>query len=252
MNSQHLYRAARKLVRPLKRRLQPKRAIASLEELNAPALVLIAHPDDEVFCSGLICELLSREQEVHLVCFTRGEGGERGEVSPDAQLSKIRENELAAAAKSLAITSLTFLDYVDPASQNGRLSEPDYDSPELLTELENLIENQSISHLITHGSSGEYWHPAHLCLHRHARLLNRRLPRLQLWTFNSWAPNHKLPAVLNQDDPTDLTLNASAHHKVRLESLTCHHSQKDVFQRFANGSLADFITLTATENYRKW
>lgn len=252
MNSQRLYRAARKLLRPLRRSLQRKRTQASVDELNKPVLILIAHPDDEVFCSGLICELLKRKRKVHLVCLTRGEGGERGETSSDLPLSAIREDELKKAAQSLEVSSLTFLDYVDPISKDGELSEPEHDSTELLAELTRLVEQYSITHLVTHGSSGEYWHPAHLCLHRHARLLNRRLPRLQLWTFNSWSPNHQLPAILNQDDPTHLTLETSNHQEERLQSLSYHHSQKAVFQRFANGSLADFISLTATENYRKW
>ena len=252
MNAHLLYRATRKFLRPLKRSLQPKKATASLEEFNTPTLVLIAHPDDEAFCSGLICELLSRKKAVHLVCFTRGEGGERGGVAVDAQLSKVRESELRAAAESLSVTSLTFLDYVDPTCADGQLLEPEYDHTEFLTELETFVERHSITHLVTHGSSGEYWHPAHLCLHRDARLLNRRLPQLQLWTINAWTRSHPLPAVLNQDDPAHLTLDCAKHHDTRLEALASHHSQKEVFQRFAGGTLADFITLTSTESYRKW
>lgn len=252
MNTQRLYRAARKIVRPLRRRLQSAPCPSSLEDFQGPTLVLIAHPDDEVFCSGLIRELRAKKTKVHLACFTRGEGGERGETSPDTQLSKVRENELTLAGEILDITSLTFLDFVDPPAVDGQLAEPQHDSSELLAELENLINKFSIKHVITHGSSGEYWHPAHLCLYRHSRILNRRLPTLQLWSFNAWNPTHQLPQVLNQDDPANLTIDTSAHHEQRLQSLSCHHSQREVFQRFAQGSLSDFITLTSTESYRKW
>ena len=250
MNTQRLYRAARKLVRPLRRRLQPAPAPASLNDFQGASLFLIAHPDDEVFCSGLMSELRAQEKDVHLVCFTRGEGGERGQASGDLSLGKIRQEELAQAASALDVTSLTFLDFVDPACDNGRLAEPELDSSELLAELETLIDKFSVTNLITHGSSGEYWHPAHLCLHRHSRILNRRLPNLQLWTFNAWTPQHPLPGVLNQDDPANLTIDVSAHHQRRLQALSCHHSQEQVFQRFANGALADFISLTNIESYR--
>ena len=252
MNTQRLYRAARKLVRPIRRRLQAAPTQASLQDFQNAVLVLIAHPDDEVFCSGLICELRLQKKEVHLVSLTRGEGGERGHLPEDVSLAKTRAEELALAANNLDVTSLTYLDYVDPISLNGQLAEPDHDSSELLAELENLMNKLSISDLITHGSSGEYWHPAHLCLHRHSRVLNRRLHALQLWTFNAWTPDHKLPQVLNQDDPANLTVETAPHQERRLQSLACHQSQEAVFQRFADGTLSDFISLTAPESYRKW
>lgn len=252
MNPQTLARATRKLVRPLRRKLQSAPPAASIDELDGSTLILIAHPDDEVFCSGLICKLLSKDRKVHLVCFTRGEGGDRGSVDPEAKLSSVREEELRKATEVLGVSTLDFLDYLDPASQKGELSAPDYDSSELLAELENLIAQFSVTHLVTHGSSGEYWHPAHLCLHRQARALNRRLPQLQLWTFNAWTRQHPLQQILNQDDPTHLLIDGSSSQEKRLRSLSCHQSQQGVFQRFANGSLKDFITLTHHENYRKW
>ena len=252
MNSLALARATRKVVRPFRRLFQSPSRPADLSDFKGSVLVLIAHPDDEVFCSGLVCELLTRGLAVHLVCFTRGEGGERGDIAQDAKLAQIREEEMKAAAKALGFTTLTFLDYTDPPAVGGQLSAPQHDSAELLAEFEQLVQKHSIAHLITHGSSGEYWHPAHLCLHRHARILNRRLPRLQLWTFNAWTSGHLLQAVLNQDDPSHLTVDAADYSETRLKSLSCHFSQKDVFQRFADGTLADFLSLTAQENYRKW
>ena len=252
MNTLRFYRAARKLLRPLRRSLRPAPTPASLDNLQGTSLFLIAHPDDEVFCSGLIRELRSQGKEVHLACFTRGEGGERGDISSDLPLGKIREEELARAANALDVSSLTFLDFIDPISVNGKLAEPEHDSSGLLAEVENLINKFSAAHLITHGSSGEYWHPAHLCLHRHSRILNRRLSQLQLWTFNAWTPQHQLQGVINQDDHANLTIDTSAHQQSRLEALSCHQSQQQVFQRFANGTLADFISLTSSESYRMW
>ena len=252
MNITRLHRAVRKVVRPLKRKLHKDGSPSSVEDLAGGALFLLAHPDDEVFCSGLICELLSRGQKVHLVLFTRGEGGERGSISNDAKLGEVREEEMRQAAKALGVTSLTFLDYIDPKAINDRLVEPDHDNAEFLRDLEGLIAKYSPAQLFTHGSSGEYWHPAHLCLHRHARNLNRRLPHLKLWTVNAWTPEHPLQGILNKDDFPNLTLEASKHQEQRLKSLACHHSQQEVFKRFANGSLTDFISLTSRESYREW
>lgn len=253
MNTTLFHRAIRKLVRPVRRALLGKSTASSITDLTGDTLILIAHPDDEVFCSGLICELLSRGENVHLVAFTRGEGGERIDISSDLKLGQVREKELREAAQELGTTSLTFLDYVDPEiSADQELQEPPHDSAELLAELEALCEKLSPSQLITHGSSGEYWHPAHLCLYRNARNLQRRLPQLALWTFNAWTREHPLQAVLNQDDSPNLTLEASAHQEQRLRALTAHHSQREVFERFSKGSLADFIAMTSVENYHKW
>lgn len=252
MNSTRLHRATRKLLRPLRRSLQGNPPSHTIDEFTGGCLILIAHPDDEVFCSGLICELLSRGEQVHLVSFTRGEGGEQAEPSQETKLGNIRENELQEAAKILSISSLTFLDYIDPKSENGQLKEPQHNSTKLIVELETLLTKHSANHLLTHGSNGEYWHPAHLCLHRHARKLSQRLPQLNLWTFNAWTKKHPLQGILNQDDPASLTLDTSKHQEQRLQSLTSHHSQKNVFQRFSQGSLADFISLTSNESFRKW
>lgn len=252
MNSTCLHRAVRKLVRPLRRRLQNEPPSSSIEDFSGGCLILIAHPDDEVFCSGLICELRAKGVEVHLVCFTRGEGGERGQLSENSDLGQEREKELKKASEILGCSSLTLLDYIDPLPVKEELTAPSHDSAELLAELETLITKYSPTNLITHGSSGEYWHPAHLCLHRHARILNRRLPRLQLWTYNAWSPEHPLQGILNQDDLPSFTLDTSVYHEQRLQALASHNSQQAVFERFAKGKLTEFISQTAIESYRKW
>lgn len=245
-------RGLRKAIRPLRRRLLGTPAAAHGDEIRDAVLVLIAHPDDEVFCSGLICHLLARGAEVHLLAFTRGEGGERGGLADHLSLAATREAELHSAAEALGVSSLTFLDYPDPASVEGQLSAPEHDSGELLAEIQGHLERLTVTDLITHGSGGEYWHPAHLCLHRHARILARRNSGLQLWTFNAWKSDHPLQGILNQDDPAHLSLDGSAYHEQRQRALAAHFSQQSVFERFSKGTLDDFIKLTSQESFRKW
>ncbi|MEM9079605.1 MAG: PIG-L deacetylase family protein [Verrucomicrobiota bacterium] len=246
-----LKRALRKLTRPVRRVLTPART-RPLTALEKPTLVLIAHPDDEVFCSGLICHLLSKNIPTHLLCFTRGEGGEHGPLPESEPLGPARETEMKAAAQALGVTSLRFLDYADPPIQNGQLSAPEHDPYELASEISRHLEQTETHQLLTHGSSGEYWHPAHLTLHRLARKLARSKTSLHLTTFNAWNPQHPLPGILNQDDPAHTLLDASPHHDKRLASLSKHTSQAGVFERFANGTLSDFIEQTAHETYRSW
>jgi LmbE family N-acetylglucosaminyl deacetylase len=123
---------------------------------------------------------------------------------------------------------------------------------ELRTEIEATISQHGIRHLISHGSSGEYWHPAHRCLHKHARKITRANQKLWLYTFNAWQKTHPLPGIINHDDPADFTADFSQHHEQRLAALAAHQSQAAVFERFGEGSLDKFIKLSARENYRQW
>lgn len=247
-----LERGLRKVLRPLRRAIASRPSQEDVSSISGPVLVLLAHPDDEVFCSGLISELRERDIAVHLLLFTRGEGGERGHIASEVNLGAQREQEMVLASKQLDVTSLTFLDYQDPPAVGPELLAPEHDPATLCSDVAASISKNKAIHLITHGSSGEYWHPAHLVLHRCARQLAKQNPKLQLWTFNAWRRDHPLPAVLNQDDAAALTLHCTQSHERRLAALMCHRSQAAVFERFASGTISDFVTLTSIECYRKW
>jgi N-acetyl-1-D-myo-inositol-2-amino-2-deoxy-alpha-D-glucopyranoside deacetylase len=75
----------------------------------------VAHPDDETFgCGSLIADAARRGAEVTVVCATRGEGGERSaQIPPDADLGRVRAEELRAAAAMLGVSHVELLDYVD-------------------------------------------------------------------------------------------------------------------------------------------
>lgn len=79
-------------------------------------LLVFAHPDDEAFaCGGLIPKYVAAGWEVHLVCATRGEAGNRGlhgDISDDA-LGAIRAKELEEAGAILGLSTITFLGYPD-------------------------------------------------------------------------------------------------------------------------------------------
>ena len=73
-------------------------------------LGVFAHPDDEsLACGGLLAWCAELGARVSILCATRGEMG-RGSVS---DLSLIRTNELAAAARALGVSDVRMLDYED-------------------------------------------------------------------------------------------------------------------------------------------
>ncbi|MEM6915393.1 MAG: PIG-L family deacetylase [Verrucomicrobiota bacterium] len=217
----------------------------SLEDLGniQKAVLIVAHPDDETFCSGLLCELVEKGVTVDLVCLTRGEGGPTGEWSRE-ELGRVREEEMKAACDKLGICSLTFLDYVDPVGKEHRSFAPDVSAKDLAAQIKPFL--QEVDLVISHGSSGEYWHPAHLLVYEAVK----RSQRNGSWmTFLSAQENHPIPKLINVDDTTDLILDVSGHAKAREEALACHQSQASLFCRFAEGSLRDFIAKTSQESY---
>ncbi|MEM1442197.1 MAG: PIG-L deacetylase family protein [Verrucomicrobiota bacterium] len=217
----------------------------SVEELGEveKAAVVVAHPDDETFCSGLICSLVERGVSVDLFCLTRGEGGPTGEWSRQ-ELGQVREKEMRRACEKLGIRELVFLDHIDPVAREHRVFAPEVSPEDLAHQLTPLIAGHDL--IISHGSSGEYWHPAHLLVHEAVK----KCERSGRWlTFLSAQDDHPIPKLINEDDSTDLILDVSGFSELREEVLASHESQASLFCRFAGGTLADFIAKTSQESY---
>ncbi len=216
-------------------------------------IVFIAHPDDEIFCSGLLCELSRRGAHLTLCCLTRGEGGFRGDHPRDG-LGAVRENELREAARHLGIDKIRFLEYIDPEATAYRTFAPVLDAAELCGRITSILAETVPQLVITHGSCGEYWHPAHILLHDQVRASlgkwNRNRPgSARLLTFNAWHENHLLAQYLNEGDGSNFIFDGRPFRASRLQSLREHQTQAKVFEIFAAGSLEDFVDASAIEYY---
>ncbi len=136
-------------------------------------LAFFAHPDDETMLGGGTLALLARLGcQVHYLSATRGEGGEVGEppVCSQEELGRVREKELACAVHALGGSSLDFLSYVDPrVGMDNTLYPYTGDLPRLAGEVVQHIRQLGAGVVITHGSNGEYGHPAHLLTHQAVR-----------------------------------------------------------------------------------
>lgn len=240
--------------RNLARRFRPSRPPlpTGIESLgHGPVLVVIAHPDDELFASALICELTSRNVSVHIACLTRGEGGSTGGQSNRQGLGQLREVELRASAAALRVNAVTFLGHVDPVAKKYRVFAPPVAIPILTRQIDALIDEIRPTSLITHGSGGEYWHPAHLLTHAAVRRAQSK-SKLACFTLHAWQPNHALPNLLNRDDPPDLKVDGAPHRERRLAALRAHRSQADYFTSLGAGSLDGFLDRTPAESYRHY
>ena len=200
-------------------------------------LAFFAHPDDETMLAGGTLALFARNgASVHYLCATRGEGGELGEppLCTLEDLGAVRTRELKCAVQVLGGKSLTVLDYVDPrVGPDEELYPYTEDFSALTNEIIDHIKSVSADVVITHGSNGEYGHPAHVISHQAAKaalaMLDGRRPTLL--TVSAVFPGHPRPRLANFDDPADFILDVTPSLTAKTKAALCHRTQHALFVR---------------------
>ncbi len=131
--------------------------------MNEPLrlMAVLAHPDDESLgFGGTLAKYAAEGVEVSLVMATRGERGWHGDpvANPGpAELGRIREGELRAAASVLDVRELVFLDELD-----GQLDRAD--STKVVARLAGEIRRLRPDVVVTFGPDGAYGHPDHIAI----------------------------------------------------------------------------------------
>lgn len=220
-------------------------SLESLETIPGNVLVVVAHPDDEVFCSGLLIQLIERNATVKILCLTKGEGGPTGDT-PRNQLGEKREQEMRKSCEILGVDSIEFLGHIDPIAGRYRTFAPDVSVADLAAQISPFLEGVDL--VLCHGSSGEYWHPAHLLVHSAVKGLMSDSPAAW-FTFLAHNPDHPIQRLVNRDDAAFLTIDTSEQSEQRQRALQCHESQLSLFGKFAGGDYRDFIRKTSIESY---
>jgi len=203
-------------------------------------LGFFAHPDDEtVLCGGTLVLLSRRGARVHILTASRGDGGETGEppLCTQAELGRVREAELRCAVQALETTSLTFLGYVDPTiGPNDEHFSFTQDDETLANQVVEAIRRTDAQVLLSHGSNGEYGHPAHVACHRAARraveILGSQAPLF--YTAQAAFLGHPIPMLMNESDPAHLILDVSTAVPAVTQAVRCHRSQNALFTRAAS------------------
>jgi len=224
----------------------------ALDQLPASPRVtlVVAHPDDEIFCSGTLCELASRGASIEVISLTRGEGGPTGGYCRSA-LGRVREVEMQKSCALLGARQVHFLDYIDPVAMEFRAFAPEVSVEELTIRLTAFFAVQRPDLILTHGSNGEYWHPAHLLVHRAvlaaAKSNASNTRSLHVATFNAWQEGHALDSLFNIDDQPNLLVDVTPWHKKRLAAFKSHTSQLAWFGTTTGESPDEFIKITPLE-----
>ena len=200
-------------------------------------LCVVAHPDDEtILCGGTLAMLSARGVAVHILCLTRGEGSELGEppLADRERLGAVREQEMVGAVGELGGKSLTFLGYGDPLVGPGEtLFAPEHNPTLLAGQIVAGIKQFGPEVVLTHGSNGEYGHPAHQLMYRmsKAALMSLGDAAPFLYSFAAAYPAHPYPRLSNPDDPADIVVEVSACLDQKEAAARCHATQIALFVR---------------------
>jgi LmbE family N-acetylglucosaminyl deacetylase len=214
-------------------------------------LALLAHPDDEFFCAGLLAAVAARGVPVHLAYWTRGEGGgsarRRFLWGCLPRSWHYRTWDAQHAGGILGASSVNFLGALDPAPVDGRASAPEESLESIIRKIKLLRARHDPGLLLSHGSDGEYGHPAHQRLHEAAREFSGSL------SLASFAAAHpRAPRYANRSETADFIFDSRRFNRKKMELLRAHRSQQGVFEGLAdpeNPTLRRLLRASRYEGY---
>ena len=186
------------------------------------AMVVFAHPDDEIGCAGTVAGWIRQGTEVAFVLCTNGnKGTEDPDMSPD-RLAQLREREQRNAAAALGVQEMTFLGYPD-----GELEDTREFRGRLVREIRRFRPEVVLTHAPTNTT-------------RHAHRDHRTCGTVTLdaifpyardpWHFaevTQEGPSpHKVGTALmwGSDDPDEF-IDISETLEIKTEAMLCHRSQ---------------------------
>ena len=139
---------------------------------RASLLVVLAHPDDEIFHGGILAHLSERGVRVTLVCATNGEAGKsHPSVGAVEDLGALRVDELRMSCERLGIEPPVLLGFHDSARKDRqRHDDPralaNVDMLEVEAAIRKVIEDVKPHVMLTFDPHGGYYHPDHLAIQR--------------------------------------------------------------------------------------
>jgi LmbE family N-acetylglucosaminyl deacetylase len=211
---------------------------------RSDVLVIIAHPDDEIFVSGTLCLCAEKGFRIALVCVSDGDAGEPALLPPNfgIRLAEIRRRELELSATVLGIDKLIFLEQADV--RNPRAAEAgSWDHDQVTVRIGQIIEHLQPQLILTHGPRGGAGrHLAHQTVHDCVMDAVGRI-RFSGSVFSFCAQVKNAYFSWHFDQPSDVITDVRGFLRRRAASLAHHQSQIDFFlQPYFPGSFRKYLS----------
>ena len=184
---------------------------------------------------GTFALLKARGVGTHVVCATDGQGGETGglpEITTREMLATVRRQELRCAGNALGLDSVTLLGYEDPVvGPDETLFSFQADENTLVAQIVAQIRLIGADVVLSHGSNGEYGHPAHVQVHQATRrAVEQHAPDAVFYGVAALVPAVE-DRLWNRDDPAHLALDITPWIERKHAAMLCHRTQHALFMR---------------------
>ncbi len=136
-------------------------------------LLIVPHPDDEVFgCGGLFAKMAAHGKRVATLTLTRGGAGRSLGLVEAAGLPARRELELRASLQALGVEDVYVWDYPDyvPDDTRGILHRDGLQAipaEDLVPKIAALLDDLTPRIVLTFPPNGSNGHPDHVATHRY-------------------------------------------------------------------------------------
>jgi N-acetylglucosamine malate deacetylase 2 len=224
-------------------------------------LLIVPHPDDEVFgAGGIFSKMGAHGKTVATLTLTRGGAGRSLGLCKQEDLPDMREKELRASLETLQVQHVHIWDYPDYLPDDTRGMEhrdglQAVDFNEVVTRMCALIEDLKPKAMLTFAPNGSNGHPDHVVTHKMAMAaLEKSSHELEaLYYYAAEKPYQgvsregflslediaalHLPAThyITVGDYLEPKLNAMAKHKTQALSVLMfmeHYSQRLLIESF--------------------
>jgi LmbE family N-acetylglucosaminyl deacetylase len=189
-------------------------------------MILAAHPDDAEFgASGTVARWTNEGREVVYVICTNGDKGASDRTLTPDQISAMRKKEQRAAADTLGVREVVFLDYPDQGLE---------DTPEFRKQIVGLIRTYRPQTLVTSDPYRRYlWHRDHRIAGQVAMDAVFPYARDHLAypdLLEKGLEPHKVEEILFwAAEDINFRSDISATYDRKIEALRCHESQMKTF-----------------------
>lgn len=134
-------------------------------------LLIVPHPDDEVFgTGGILARTAAAGRRTATLTLTRGRAGRTLGLCPQAELADLRERELRGSLAALGVHDIHILDFPDFVPDTDRGLDPHrgletVDPKRLENEIRLRIETLKPRVIVTFPPNGSNGHPDHVVTH---------------------------------------------------------------------------------------